>query len=208
VNLPDPPLLIITDRRQAAKPLPDVLDAVFATGCRWASVREKDLSAADQFTLTRTLLPVAQRWGARLTLHGDAAMAKAAGVDGVHLPAGSDAAAARSTLGPESLIGISIHSLEEAAKLDPAALDYGISGPVFATDSKPGYGPTLGTSGFAAIAKVTSVPMIAIGGIRMDQVPELVRAGAAGIAVMGGIMRAADPGAEVQRLIAILKASR
>ena len=78
MSLPDPPLLVITDREQAAKPLPDMLDAVFAAGCRWASLREKDLPAAAQIALAKILLPVARIWQARLTLHGDPAIAKAA----------------------------------------------------------------------------------------------------------------------------------
>ena len=71
-----------------------------AAGCRWVSVREKDLPEDEQIALVRTLLPMTRRHGARLTLHGDAALAKVCGADGVHLSAGSDPAAARALLGP------------------------------------------------------------------------------------------------------------
>ena len=90
MNLPDPPLLLVTDRRQAGRPLAEVIAPACAAGCRWISVREKDLPAAEQVALARGLLPIARRWGARVTLHGTAEMARAAGVDGVHLAAGSD----------------------------------------------------------------------------------------------------------------------
>jgi thiamine-phosphate pyrophosphorylase len=206
VTIPQPPLLVITDRRQATRPLPEIFEAVFAAGCRWASLREKDLSAADQYTLARTLLPIAQRWGARLTLHGDAAMAKAAGVDGVHLAAGGNPAAARAYLGPEALVGFSIHSAAETARLEGA--DYAIAGPVFETESKPGYGPALGVAGIAAIARTTSVPIIAIGGIKSEAVLEILRTGAAGLALMGSVMRAADPGQKVKMLLATVAATR
>ena len=96
-------LLLVTDRRQAAAPLSDMLGAAFAAGCRWASLREKDLPAEEQVQLARELLPLARRFGARLTLHGDPNLALAAGVDGVHLPAGGDVAAARAALGPDAL---------------------------------------------------------------------------------------------------------
>jgi thiamine-phosphate pyrophosphorylase len=98
--------------------------------------------------------------------------------------------------------------VEEAAKLDTAALDYAIAGPVFATESKPGYGPPLGIAGFATIVKAISVPVIAIGGIDADAVAELFRAGAAGIAVMGGVMRATDPATEVRQLLANVATAR
>ncbi len=74
-------------------------------------------------------------------LHGEAALAELAGVDGVHLPSGSDAAAARALLGPEKLIGVSIHTVTEAEAIDPQAADYALAGPAFETPSKPGYGP-------------------------------------------------------------------
>ena len=85
MNLPDPPLLLITDRHQARLPLVDLVRAVLAAGCRWVSVREKDLSEEDQIALVLTLLPMVRRHGACLTLHGHAALSKACGSDGVRL---------------------------------------------------------------------------------------------------------------------------
>jgi thiamine-phosphate pyrophosphorylase len=206
VRLPQPALLLVTDRRQARMPLVDIVEAACAAGCRWVSLREKDLSAEKQLALAKTLSPIVRRFGARLTLHGDAELAEAAGLDGVHLPAGGDAARARALFGRERLVGISIHGTAEAAKLDPALLDYAIAGPVYETESKPGYGPALGEEGLAAIVAAASVPILAIGGIGAERAPELVRAGAAGIAVMGAIMRSSTPEAEIGRLITALAA--
>src|SRR5205823_1813563 len=93
VKLPAPPLLLVTDRRQARHPLAEVVAAALAAGCRWVSLREKDLAEDDQIALARTLLPMTRRHGARLTVHGDAALAETCGADGVHLPSGSDPAA-------------------------------------------------------------------------------------------------------------------
>jgi thiamine-phosphate pyrophosphorylase len=206
VRLPQPALLLITDRRQAQRPLADIVEAACAAGCRWISLREKDLPAEEQVALAKSLLPIAKRFAARLTLHGDANLAEAAHLDGVHLPAGGDAARARALLGRERLVGISIHGAAEAAKLDPSLVDYAIAGPVYETESKPGYGPALGPEGIAGIAAAAPVPILAIGGIDADKAPELVRAGAAGIAVMGAIMRSSAPGAEIKRLITALAA--
>jgi thiamine-phosphate pyrophosphorylase len=204
----DPPLLLVSDREQAAAPLGDLLAAAFAAGCRWASLREKDLPADEQVRLARELLPVARCFDARFTLHGDAELAQQAALDGVHLPAGSNASAARAALGRDALIGISIHGAAEARMLDAAIVDYAVLGPVYETASKPGYGPALGPEGIRQIARPTTVPIIAIGGITPDRVDDLMRAGAAGIAVMGSVMRSPDPAAEIRALLGALGQAR
>ena len=204
-RLPEPPLVLVTDRAQARQPLPRIVAAALAAGCRWVSLREKDLAEDEQVSLLRLLLPLAHRHGARLTLHGEAALAQLAGGDGVHLPSGGNAAAARALLGAGKLIGVSIHTVTEAAAIDPQAADYALAGPAFETPSKPGYGPEIGRKGLAEIARASRVPVFAIGGVNAARVGEVMAAGCAGIAVMGGIMRASDPGRDVGALIATLK---
>jgi thiamine-phosphate pyrophosphorylase len=204
LRLPDPPLLLVTDRRQARRPLAEVVAAALAGGGRWVSLREKDLPDDEQVLLARRLLPRIRAAGARLMIHGEAALAVLAAADGVHLPAGSDTAAARSRLGRDKLIGLSIHTVGEAAAIDPANVDYALAGPAFETPSKPGYGPEIGRKGLAEIANAAPVPVLAIGGINTLRVAELIAAGASGVAVMGGVMRAADPAQEVRGLIAAL----
>ena len=208
MTLPDPPLLLVTDRHQARLPLSDVVAAALAAGCRWVSVREKDLSQDDQIVLARTLLPIARRYGACLTLHGNAELAKACGVDGAHLPAGSDPAAARKLLGPGKLIGVSIHTVTEAEAIAPGAADYAVAGPAFETPSKPGYGPEIGRKGLAEIAAAARVPVLAIGGLNATRAAEVLAVGPAGVAVMGSVMRAADPGQEVRGLLSVLAQAR
>ena len=208
MRLPDPPLLLITDRRQARLPLADVVAAALAAGCRWVSMREKDLAQEDQVALAGALVRTARRHGGRLSLHGDAMLAQACGADGVHLPAGRDPAAARKLLGPDKLIGVSIHTVTEAEAIDPAIVDYAIAGPAFETASKPGYGPEIGRKGLAEIAAAARVPILAIGGLNATRAAEVLAAGPAGIAVMGGVMRAPDPGAVVRGLLAVLAKAR
>ncbi len=204
MRVPDPPLLIVTDRRQARRPLPDVVAAALKAGCRWISIREKDLPADEQVLLARSLISITRRQGAKLTVHGDATLAAAAGADGVHLPAGSDPAAARALLGRQKLIGVSIHTVTEAENIDPSSVDYVLAGPAFETASKPGYGPELGRKGLAAIARATSVPVLAIGGINTARVADLIAGGAAGVGVMGSVMRSADPERETSALVSTL----
>lgn len=204
MQLPDPPLLVVTDRRQAKRSLSEIVGAAIAAGCRFVSLREKDLPDDEQILLARSLLALTRRHGARLMLHGNAALAKLAGVDGVHLSAGSNAAAARELLGPEKLVGVSIHTVTEAAAIDPACADYAVAGPAFETPSKPGYGPEIGRKGLRDMAAAARVPVLAIGGITTARVGEVIGAGCAGIAVMGGVMRANDPAIEVRALAASL----
>jgi len=173
-------------------------------GCRWISVREKDLSEDDQVALVRALLPIAWRDGARVSLHGDPALAKEANADGVHLSARSDPIAARKLLGADRIIGVSIHTVTEAEAIDPGVVDYAIAGPAFETASKPAYGPEIGRKGLAEIAAAARVPVLAIGGINAMRAAEMLAAGPAGIAVMGGVMRAADPGQEMRALLATI----
>ncbi|MFZ0840489.1 MAG: thiamine phosphate synthase [Xanthobacteraceae bacterium] len=206
--LPDPPLLVITDRTQASTALVGIVTAELRAGCRWISVREKDLPGAEQVALIRELLPITREFGAVLTLHGDAALARASGADGVHLPEGSDPSALRAALGSTALVGISVHGGRQIRALDPALVDYAIAGPVYASASKPGYGPALGSEGLRALTSQAGIPVIGIAGIKPDNVAGVIAAGAAGIAVMGGVMRAADPGAHTRALLKALAAAR
>jgi len=127
---------------------------------------------------------------------------------GVHLPAGSDPQAARKLLGADKLIGASIHSVGEAEAIDPASVDYALAGPAFETESKPGYGPEIGRKGLAEIARATRVPILAIGGLNVMRAAEVLAAGPFGIAVMGGVMRAADPARVMRELLLVVADAR
>lgn len=147
-----------------------------------------------------------QKYGVRATIHGSAEFAKSAAAAGVHLPAGTDPTAARATLGRDALIGLSVHSPAELDDVTPGTIDYAVAGPAYETASKPGYGPALGPKGIAAIAAVSDVPVIAIGGVVPQNASDLITAGAAGIAVMGSVMRSAAPEQEILQLLDALSA--
>ncbi len=195
-----PPLLVISDRRQARQPLQQVVEAVFAGGCRWFSLREKDLPAEDRGALLRDLVALGRRYGAVVTAHEDIEAVAAVGADGVHLPSGGSPAAARARL-PGALIGASAHSADEASALLRAGADYVTASPVFITASKPGYGPALGLDGLARIVAQAPGPVLALGGITAENAAACFTAGARGIAVMGEVMRAADPQATVEHIL-------
>ena len=203
MRLPVPPLLVISDRRQAARPLEELAAAIFAGGCRWFSLREKDLPEAECRALLSALVALGHRWGATVTVHEDVDAAVMAGAGGVHLPSAGSPAAARARL-PDGLIGASAHSAPEASALLGSGADYVTISPVFLTVSKPGYGPAIGLDGLAEIAARVPGSIIALGGIIAANAPLCFSAGAHGIAVMGEVMRAADPRAVVEAILAAI----
>jgi len=203
VKLPDPPLLVISDRSQAGRPLREIAEAAFKAGCRWFSLREKDLPAEERRALLAELVALGRQYGAVVMAHDDIDAVAAAGAAGVHLPGGSDPATARRHL-PRGLIGVSTHTAAAAAAQLRARADYVTLSPIFLTDSKPGYGPALGLDALAAAASNALGPIVALGGIGPDNAAQCLGAGARGIAVMGEIMRAADPEATVRRLLAAI----
>jgi thiamine-phosphate pyrophosphorylase len=190
LRLPQPPLLVITDRRQARMPLEAVAAALFAGGCRWLSLREKDLPPAERLALLRRLVALGKDSGAVVTVHDDLDAAEAARADGVHLPAGGSVRAARMRLGAAALIGQSVHGDEAMRRAVEEGADYVTLSPIFATASKPDYGPALGIN---ALRKRHSLSVIALGGVEPENIAACLAAGAAGAAVMGGAMRAQDP---------------
>ncbi len=204
MNLPGPPLLIITDRHQARAPLAALAWAAFSAGGRWLMLREKDLEAAARLAMLQDLIALGAPYGAAVTVNSDLAAAAAAGAAGVHLPAGADPAAARAALGAEALIGYSAHDVNEANAAAAAGADYVTLSPVFESASKPGYGPCLGPEGLGAAAARVPVPVVALGGVTAANAGSCLSAGAAAVAVMGPVMRAADPGAAVAELLAAI----
>lgn len=181
----------------ARRPIADVAGAALTGGCRWILVREKDLDTGELSRLVIDIVRLAEPHDALVSVSGDAAIAREAGANGVHLPQAATGAAAvaeaRKRLGPDAVIGVSAHSIAEAEAAARDGADYVTFSPIFLTASKPGYGPALGLDGLAdAVARV-SLPVIALAGLDATNAAACRAAGAAGIAVMGSIMRANDP---------------
>jgi thiamine-phosphate pyrophosphorylase len=195
-------LLVITDRKGAGQPLEEVVAAALLGGCRWLSLREKDLPHEERLALLQRIVAVARPLGATITVHGDLEAAEATGA-GVHLPASGSPAQARARLGKGALIGLSVHSTHEAARADPAA-DYVTLSPIFPSIGKPGYGPALGTQGLAEAVAGARVPIVALGGVTADNLAQCFAAGAAAVAAMGAVMAAADPEAATAALVQAL----
>jgi thiamine monophosphate synthase len=169
-------LVVLTDRRLAAGSLRGVVAAAVRGGAAWVILRERDLpydarrALADEL---RAVLPPG-----RLIVAGPDPL----GGDAVHLAEADPWPSPR-----VGLVGRSRHDL-----VTPSEEDYVTLSPVFSTETKPGYGPALGPSSAARLA--SSVPWLALGGIdSAARVAACVEVGAAGIAVLGAVMRASDP---------------
>jgi thiamine-phosphate pyrophosphorylase len=185
-------VIVFTDRRQARRPLPDVVAAAVDGGARTVVLREKDLPDGERAALAARLRPLLARAGGRLLLAGGQA-----GPDGQHLAAADPWPAA-----PHGLIGRSCHDAGELAAAETEGCAYATISPVFASTSKPGYGPPLGLSRLRELCAGAGLPVYALGGVESaDRAARCRHAGAAGVAVMGAVMRARDPAAVVAELV-------
>ena len=149
-------------------------------------IREKALSGHALYELTADGAEITRGSNTRLLVNDRADIARAAGADGVHLTSQSlPAVVVRETCGPDFLIGVSTHSREEAIAARGAGADFVVFGPVFETESKRVFGEPQGLEGLRAVAKaLIGFPVVAIGGISLENVAACFHAGARGIAAI------------------------
>ncbi len=207
MRLPQPPLLVITDRHLARRPLLSLIEEILAAGARWVMVREKDLPEAELAALVRAIVERARRAGAFVVVNTHASVAAACEADGVHLPQGFPIAEARRIVGPGRWVGVSTHNLEEALRAAEEGADYITLSPIFPSISKPGYGPALGLEALREVAQAVPIPVVALGGITPENARACREAGAAGIAVLGSVMTAEDPEALVRAYLSAWEGS-
>jgi thiamine-phosphate pyrophosphorylase len=175
--------MLVTDRRRSCLSLVDLVAEAVDGGVDAVQLREKDLSGRDLADLAGTLIPVIDG-RATLLVNGDIDLASEFAL-GVHLPElGVSDVEARQRMGDAALIGRSVHT-PSAARASTAA-DYLIAGHVFPTASKPDERP-LGLDGLGEIVDASEIPVLAIGGIDVDNVADVIAAGAAGVAVISAI---------------------
>jgi thiamine-phosphate pyrophosphorylase len=197
------PLLVITDRHQARHSVEAIAEAIAEAGSRWLLFRDKDLEPSERRVLAGRLNEIARCHGMHLSVSRDVGLAAEFGAS-VHLQSAGAVEAARHRLGPDAFIGVSAHSLGDVAAAASAGADYVTYSPIFLTASKPGYGPALGVDALGAAAK-QGIAIVALGGVTAASARQCLDAGAAGVAVMGEIMRSDEPGRRVRGLIDALQ---
>jgi thiamine-phosphate pyrophosphorylase len=201
-------LCLVTDRTATrGRDLVSVVRECLAAGLPAVQLREKDLDALEVFRLATELRACTAAARAWLVVNDRADIALAAGADGVQrthasLPVDALCAAA----GTRLRVGASVHSLDEARAAARAGAAWLFFGPVYETPSKRAYGDPQGLAGLAHVVRGVDVPVIAIGGITAERVPEVRAAGAAGVAVISAILAAHSPADATRRLLAALEA--
>ncbi len=205
-----PRLNAIVDGATAARAgwsVTDLAAAYLAGGARFLQVRSKDASSADLLASARAVVGLAHRCRGLVVVNDRADIAVLSGADGVHV--GQDdlpPAAARRILdraGAERILGFSTHSEEQLAAARREPLAYVAVGPVFGTTTK--------ATGYDAVglelvrrAAETGLPVVAIGGITLDNAESVLAAGATSVAVITDLLRTGDPEARAREFVARL----
>ncbi len=205
-----PILCYVTDRKAPdAGDLLAVIRRSVAARLDWIQIREKDLPTRPLLELARSAVAVAQGTATRVLVNDRLDIALAAEAAGVHLGEESlpVAAVARWRRGAGKagtpagfLVGVSCHSLVAAVEAERAGADYIFFGPVYATSSKAAYGPPQGIERLAEVCRSVRIPVLAIGGITLDNAPACLAAGAAGLAAIRLFQESRDLPAAVAQL--------
>jgi len=178
--------------------LVDLAAAVLQGGAALVQVRAKHLSSAALLAVSRQIVALAAPVGAAVVVNDRADIAVLAGAAGVHV--GQDDLSpvqARAIVGPDALVGVSTHSLDQIAEAARAPVSYIAVGPVFGTTTKEtGYDAV----GLALVrqAAATSIDVVGIGGVTLDRVPQVIAAGAASVAVITDLLTGGDPAARTR----------
>ncbi len=193
-------LICVTARAQCAEPLPQRAASLCRAGISRVILREKDLSQEAYRALAHKMLAAC---GSALILHSFPALCAELGVPRLHLPLPllrENPALRRAA----PLLGVSVHSPEEAREAESLGASYLTAGHVFLTDCKRGV-PARGLSFLRETCAAVSLPVYAIGGISAQNLAAVREAGAAGACLMSSLMRCPDPAAEVAALRAALE---
>lgn len=173
--------------------LVEVLTTAAEAGVVLFQYRNKRAAMKDAYTEALALRQAAAKADVLFIVNDRCDLALAVDADGVHL--GQEDLPldlARKVMGPDKLIGISTHNPDQVREAATGRPDYLGFGPIFKPGSKQDHDPVVGLEGLRAIRRLTSLPVFAIGGIQIDQVGEVMHAGANGVAVISAILKAPD----------------
>ena len=200
-------LHVLTDARGGRDAL-GVVSAAVAAGAPVVQVRAKDCTDTVLYEFAYRVVQICSAAGAACIVNDRVDVALAVGARGTHLGAEDlPVAAVRRVAGPGHLIGGTARDPEGAAALVAAGADYLGVGPAYETATKVGLPAALGPAGIAVVAGAVDVPVIAIGGVTAERVPELMAAGVRGVAVVTAVSEPADPGTATRSLLRLLDGS-
>ncbi|MFW2228194.1 thiamine phosphate synthase [Rhizobium leguminosarum] len=180
-----------------------------AGGATMVQLRVKHAGTIGMIETGRALKQALDGTGALLIVNDDVEAAIAIGADGLHIgQEDMDAMRARTMIGPDMILGLSVESEALANAVDPDLVDYTGVGPVFATPTKADHKQPIGFDGLARLVKASPVPSVAIGGLKADHVAQVFAAGASGLAVVSAICGTPDPEAATRRIAAEIRKAR
>jgi thiamine-phosphate pyrophosphorylase len=192
-------------RSDATQGLIETIRKAAAAGVDWIQIREKDLDTRMLAELVRLAITATRETGTEILVNDRLDVALAAGAAGVHLgetspPVEAVAEWRRSAGRVKFRIGASCHSVEAARAAEGAGADYIFFGPVFATPSKAAFGAPQGVERLREVCRSVRIPVLAIGGMTIENAASCVAAGAAGVAAIRLFQESADVSAVVDRL--------
>lgn len=176
-------------------------------GCRWIQLRMKDAPAEEIIACAEEVLPLCRRHGAKFLLDDHVELVRQLGADGVHLGKNDmPVDEARKILGPDIIIGGTANTIEDIIRLHKQGADYIGCGPFRFTTTKKNLSPILGLDGYKSIVLKMKelgidLPIVAIGGITVEDIPAIMGTGVSGIALSGAILGAPNPVEMTARII-------
>lgn len=175
-------------------------------GCRWIQLRMKNTTDDEMAAVGREAVRLCHDRGTTLIIDDRVALSKAIGADGVHLGRNDmPVDEARALLGGKAIIGATVNTVDDLLRAAAAGADYVGCGPFRFTTTKAHLAPVLGIEGYrrlvaARTANGLAVPLIAIGGITLSDIPAIMATGVDGVALSGCVVRSNDPTGEMRRL--------
>ena len=203
-------LYLVTDRALSlGRPLEDVVTQALRGGVTMLQLREKVCSTLEFVELAQRIKNITQSFNVPLIINDRIDVALAVDADGVHLgQSDMPYATARSLLGPDKIIGLSVESVEHARAAEELDVDYlGVS-PIYFTPTKTDLTVELGLIGLKQIKAISRHPLVAIGGMNARTLADAVRAGADGIAVVSAICSAKNPQRAAEDLARLIQTTK
>lgn len=205
--LPSPPLCLITDETRSVAENERNVRAAFDGGCRWVQLRHRRISTLEFHRSAERLRVLCDEYASVLIVNDRVDVAVAVGADGVHLPAaGITPRDARTLIGADRLVGLSVHSTGEISASGDGSVDYFQFGPVFDTASKRAYGAPQGLAKLrAAVTAANGTAVCAVGGITSENITEITASGASAVAIIGAIHAAGDAAEATSQLLRVAR---
>lgn len=204
-----PKLYVILDAALIRESAFQIAGQLMDAGVRLLQYRAKAAPARETLSTATRLANLAHDREATFFVNDRPDLAYLAGADGVHV--GQDDLSpdqARAIVGPERRVGVSTHNREQFDRAVATSADYIAIGPIFSTTSKANPDPVVGTALIRELRSLTTKPIVAIGGIRLERVAEVIQAGADSVAVISDILCAPDPAIQARKFIETLEAAK